>query len=149
MQQIVLTLGENLELENQALLQKDASILTAVDHGDRLIEMQGRLQDAIATGTTVIARYQIDSLDVSLLVPFGKQTGLSLGFAARGTMTQETYDAAGTLQGRQASPFALTFAVRRATGARWLNVAVLPYGATPDRGPAMGRASRPTLAGLP
>jgi Na+-translocating ferredoxin:NAD+ oxidoreductase RnfD subunit len=129
MQQVVLTLAENLELENQALLQKDASILSAVDHGDRLTEMQGRLDQAVATGTTVIARYQFDTLDASLLEPFGKQSGLSLGFAARGTMTQETYDAAGTLQARATSPFELTFAVRRATGARWLNVAVLPPGA--------------------
>jgi hypothetical protein len=30
---------------------------------------------------------------------------------------------------RQSSPFTQTFAMRRATGARWLNVAVLP--ATP------------------
>ena len=37
---IVLTLAENLELENQALLRRDASILPAVDHGDRLSEMQ-------------------------------------------------------------------------------------------------------------
>ena len=39
-QAIALTLAENLELENQALLRGDASILTAVDHGDRLKEMQ-------------------------------------------------------------------------------------------------------------
>jgi hypothetical protein len=30
------------------------------------------------------------------------------------------------LRARVATPFELTFAVRRATGARWLNVAVLP-----------------------
>ena len=41
-----MTLAENLELENQALLRKDGSILTAVDHGDRLAEMQARLQEA-------------------------------------------------------------------------------------------------------
>ena len=128
MQAVVLALAENLELEEQALLRKDASILVAVDHGDRLIEMQGRLDQAIATGTTVIDRYQIDALDVSLLVPFGKQTGLSLGFAARGTVTDETYDAAGAVQGRETAPFAQTFVMRRATGARWLNVAVLPPG---------------------
>jgi hypothetical protein len=63
---------------------------------------------------------------VSLLVPFGKQDGLSLGLAARGTMIQETYDAAGNLLSRTSSSFAQTFAMRRATGARWLNVAVLP-----------------------
>jgi hypothetical protein len=129
MQQVVLTLAENLELESQALLRKDPSILPAVDHGDRLAEMQRRLDDAVASGTTVIARYQFDALDASLLEPFGKQSGLSLGLAGRGTMTQETYDAAGTLQKVETSPFELMFAVRRATGARWLNVAVLPPGA--------------------
>ena len=68
---------------------------------------------------------------MSLLVPFGKQTGLSLGLAATGTKTEETYDAAGVLVGSQSEPFDLTFAMRRATGARWLNVAVLPAGAAP------------------
>ncbi len=128
MQEIVLTLGENLDLENQALLRHDPSILTAVDHGDRLAEMQDRLQRAVETGTTVIGRYQFDTMDVSLLVPFGKQDGLSLGFASKGTLTQETYDASGTLQSSRKIPFDLTFALRRATGDRWLNVAVLPPG---------------------
>jgi hypothetical protein len=41
-------------------------------------------------------------------------------------MTVETYDAVGALQARMSSAFDLTFAMRRATGARWLNVAVLP-----------------------
>jgi hypothetical protein len=125
-QEIMLTLAENLELENQALLRHDESILTAVDHGDRLNEMQGRLRSAVASGTTMISRYRIEAATVSLLVPFGAQDGLSLGFDARGTVVQETYDAAGVLQAQQTSPFAQTFVVRRATGARWLNVAVLP-----------------------
>jgi Na+-translocating ferredoxin:NAD+ oxidoreductase RnfD subunit len=129
MQEVVLALAQNLALEEQALLRKDPSILVAVDHGDRLIEMQGRLDQAIATGTTVVDRYKIDGLDVSLLEPFGKQTGLSLGFAARGTVTRETYDAAGSVTGSESAPFSQTFVMRRATGARWLNVAVLPYGA--------------------
>ena len=128
-QQIVLTLAENLELENQALLRTDESILTAVDHGDRLKEMQGRLQDAASRGQTVIAHYRFDSIRMTLVVPFGVQTGLSLGFESRGTVTEETYDAAGSLLGRQTSPFAKTFVMRRATGDRWLNVAALPPGA--------------------
>ncbi|HEX2784614.1 MAG TPA: hypothetical protein VHN36_13595 [Ilumatobacteraceae bacterium] len=125
-QGLVLTLAENLEIENQALLQADPTILTAVDHGDRLDEMRARLSDSVATGTTVIQRYQIDHVNVTLLVPFGKQDGLSLGMQSRGTVTEETYDAAGHLQARTSSPFAKTFAIRRATGGRWLNVAVLP-----------------------
>ena len=71
---------------------------------------------------------------MSLLVPFGAQDGLSLGFDARGTVVQETYDAAGASRRQQTSPFAQTFVVRRATGARWLNVAVLPPGRGADRG---------------
>jgi Na+-translocating ferredoxin:NAD+ oxidoreductase RnfD subunit len=140
MQEVVVTLAQNLELENQALLRHDETILPAVDHGDRLVEMQGRLRDAEATGTAVIAHYQFDTLNVSLLVPFGRQDGLSLGLAARGTMISETYDAAGTLQARQSSPFALTFAMRRATGARWLDVAVLPAKAGTQVEPESGRS---------
>jgi hypothetical protein len=131
MQGIVLTLAENLELESQALLRHDPAILPAVDHGDRLAQMQDRLNEAIATGTTTIARYRFDSMHVSLLVPFGVQTGLSLGFTATGTVTSLTYDANGALQSQEASPFTLTFAMRRATGARWLLVGVLP---TPPTG---------------
>jgi hypothetical protein len=128
-EELVLMLVENLELENQALLQADETILTAVDHGDRLEEMQGRLRDAVASGTTTIARYQIDTVAMALVVPFGVQTGLSIGLDSRGTVFEETYDAAGVMQSRESSPFELTFVMRRATGARWLNVAVLPPGA--------------------
>ena len=128
-QEILVTLAENLALENQALLRSDGEILTAVDHGDRLKEMQGRLRDARTSGQTVIAHYRFDGVRVILIVPFGVQTGVSLGFESRGTVTEETYDATGALQTRQTSPFALTFAMRRATGGRWLNVAVLPPGA--------------------
>ena len=130
-QQIVLTLAENLELETQALLRDDTAVLEAVDHGDRLEQMQGRLLDARATGTTVIERYQIDDVHVTLLVPFGRQDGLSLGLESTGTVTTETYDEAGKLQSSDSSPFASTFVLRRATGGRWLNVAQLPLDAAP------------------
>jgi Na+-translocating ferredoxin:NAD+ oxidoreductase RnfD subunit len=126
MEEVLVTLARNLELENQALLRRDEAILVAVDHGDRLAQMQSRVRDAAASGTTVTAHYQFDSIDVSLLVPFGAQTGLSLGLAGRGTVTEETHDADGTVLSRQSEPFELTFAMRRATGARWMNVAVLP-----------------------
>jgi hypothetical protein len=126
MDAVVVTLAQNLELENQALLRRDESILPLVDHGDRLIEMQATLADAQATGTTVLRHYDFDSIDVSLLVPFGQQSGLSLGLRGRGMLTEDIVDAAGNLLSRQVVPFENTFAMRRATGARWLNVAVLP-----------------------
>jgi len=125
---VAVTLSQNLELENRALLERDEALLHAVDHGDRLDEMTARLREAAATGATTIAHYRFDSMEVSLLVPFGQQTGLSLGLASRGSVTRETYDAAGALQSSTTTPFDLVFAMRRATGARWLNVAVLPAG---------------------
>jgi hypothetical protein len=127
--EIVLTLVENLQLENQALLDADASILEAVAHGDRLDEMRSRLRDGVEAGTMRLERYEIDDVHVTLLVPFGRQDGLSLGLESRGEMTTETYDADGNLQARESSPFAQTFVMRRATGDRWLNVAVLPVSA--------------------
>jgi Na+-translocating ferredoxin:NAD+ oxidoreductase RnfD subunit len=127
-QEIVLTLAENLELENQALLRRDETILPAVDHGDRLVEMKDRLAETTSSGDTVVEHYRFDSLDMRLIEPFGVQTGLSLGLDARGTMTEETYDAGGTLRGSREQPFAVTFVMRRATGDRWLNVGVLPAG---------------------
>ena len=125
-QEVVVTLAENLELENQALLRGDATILDAVDHGDRLVEMQGRLRQAEASGVIAIDRYRIDTVHISLLLPFGMQDSLSLGLASRGEVVRETYDAAGRLLSQQAAPFERTFVMRRATGERWLNVAVLP-----------------------
>ncbi len=122
---VVVTLAQNLEIERLALLSGNADLLTAVDHGDRLAEMRARLEAARASGTTTVERYHFDSFDASLLVPFGQQTGLSLGLTARGTLVRETYQA-GTLERTSEEPFDLTFAVRRATGARWLNVGVLP-----------------------
>ena len=128
-QALVLTLAENLELENQALLRGDDSILTAVDHGDRLDEMRDRLQGAGDTGRTTIDRYAIDDVAIRLIVPFGRQDGLSMGLDSTGSVTHETYDASGALVGTETTPFEQTFVMRRATGGRWLNVAVLPPGA--------------------
>jgi len=140
MEAIVVRLAENLDLESQALLRHDPSILSGVDHGDRLAEMQARLQAAVASGQTTIEQYRFDALDVSLLQPFAVQSGLSLGFGARGAVTEQTYDATGALVAEHTAPFASTFAVRRATGARWLNVAVLP---TPGGSGTVSGVSRP------
>ena len=125
-QQIVLTLAENLQLERQAVQRGDAALLEAVDHGDRLDEMRRRIQDAAAGGATVVEHYEIDDVNITLVVPFGRQAGLSLGLESRGTVTTETYDADGDLRSRSSAPFATSFVMGRPTGGRWLNVAVLP-----------------------
>lgn len=129
-QQLLVTLAQNLEIENQALLGQDQGVLTAVDHGDRLAQMQAMVAAIPRSGQCVVSHYHFDAVTVRLLVPFGVQSGLSLGFDSTGTVTQQTYDLTGHLVSEQTVPFSQTFAIRRATGARWLTVAALPYGAS-------------------
>ena len=124
MQPVAISLAQNLELENLALLRRDGALLTAIDHGDRLVQMRGQLERAASDGITV-RHYAFAAIDVSLLVPFGRQDGLSLGLSGRGTLTEERYDASGRLLSTRSSPFDLTFATRQATGSRWMLVAVL------------------------
>jgi hypothetical protein len=124
-QEIVLALAENLELEHQALRLGDAALLPVADHGDRLDELRRRLDDA-NDGTRVAERYSIKDVRITLVVPFGRQTGLSLGLESRGTLTTETFRSDGDLVSRSSSPFAKSFVLGRPTGGRWLNVAVLP-----------------------
>ncbi|HEX6868916.1 MAG TPA: hypothetical protein VF119_08925 [Candidatus Limnocylindrales bacterium] len=127
-QAILLTLAENLELEREALLRGDSEVIRAVDHGDRLAEMEGRLADAATSGRLNVERYAFDDVNVTLIVPFGVQSGLSLGLESRGTATTETYDETGTLVDSTSVPFEGTFVMRQALGDRWMNVGLLPYG---------------------
>ncbi len=90
--------------------------------------MQTALERSRETGTTSVSHYTFDAIDVSLLVPFGRQDGLSLGLTGRGTVLREQYDAGGNRVRADSEPFHLTFAMRQATGARWMLVAVLPPG---------------------
>jgi Na+-translocating ferredoxin:NAD+ oxidoreductase RnfD subunit len=126
MHEVVVALSQNLALESRALLERDEELLAAIDHGDRLDEMRARLDEAVATGTTTVQRYAFDAINVTLLVPFGQQTGLSLGLTGHGTAVTERYDAAGTLTDSETRSFELTFAMRQATGDRWMLVGVLP-----------------------
>jgi hypothetical protein len=123
---IVLTLAENLALETQAMLEQDGALLEAITHGDRLEAMQARLADAQRTGQTIVESHDIDDVRVTLLVPFGRQDGLSLGMIATGVRTTEVRDSSGTVISSTTAPFETMWAMRRATGARWLTIAELP-----------------------
>jgi len=127
---LLVTLAQNLEVENQALLKQDPALLALVSHGARLAQMQAQVAGIPAAGKIVVSHYRFDAVTVRLLVPFGAQTGLSLGFDSTGSVVQQTYDLSGKLLSEQTVPFSQTFALRRATGARWLTVAALPYGAS-------------------
>ena len=113
-------------MEHEALRRGDAALLPAVDHGDRLDGLRRRIHAATTSGTRTAEQYSIDDVHITLVIPFGRQTGLSLGLESRGTVTTETYDGDGNLVSRSSSPFAQSFVMGRPTGGRWLNVAVRP-----------------------
>ena len=75
-QEIVLTLAENLELENQALLRHDA---THPHRGRSRRPAQGDAGPAadarVASGTTTIARYRIERDDVRCSCRSASRTG--------------------------------------------------------------------------
>ena len=125
-QAIVLTLAENLALEKQAILEGDDALLTAITHGDRLDAMRSRLNESTNIGRTVTDDYTIDRVRVTLLVPFGRQDGLSLGMISEGTVTTEIRNSNGEVVSTSTAPFETMWAMRRATGSRWLTVAELP-----------------------
>ncbi len=105
-QALAITLAENLEIEAEALRGADRRMLAAVDHGDRLDEMLGRLDDAVAFGATTVASYTFDSLRLVPIDAAGEQTGLALGFEAQGTVEEIAYDDDGNETGRANEPYA-------------------------------------------
>ena len=119
-QEIGVTLAENLETETQALQEADKGLLSAVDFGDRLREMQQRFDDAITAGTTDVDTYAFDSLHIGSVIRAPGQGALSLGVEARGTLEEITYDADGIRTARTSSPFSITFVLAAPTGDRWL-----------------------------
>jgi hypothetical protein len=124
-QAIALTLAENLEVEAQALRRGERSLLPSVDNGPHLTSMQQRVDDVIETGRAVVPHYAFDELHVVLVHSAG-QSGLSLGFEARGTVEEVTYGVDGSARSRTTSPFARTFVLSRPTGTRWLLVDTQP-----------------------
>jgi hypothetical protein len=121
-QQLAATLAWNLQVEAEALTTGDASLLTAVDHGQRLLD----LQDEIASGERVVPTYQFDSLHLEVVFPGGVQDGPNAGLDAKGTVTEVVHGAGGGQETRPARPFAMTFSLRQMTDGRWLTSDTLP-----------------------
>jgi hypothetical protein len=98
----------------------------AFDHGDRLKELQTRMDAAKASGTTTIERYRFDRLFLTTKL-LKSQTGLGMAFDATGTVTQRHVRRLGTLVSSREAPFDSMFVLRQVFGDdRWFNVGVIP-----------------------
>ena len=124
--ELAIQLAETLLIEGEAMLRGDSSLLVAVDAGDRLVEMQQRIDEALATGVRRVQNYTFESLDLSVVFTNGSQGGPGLGFEARGIVEEIIHDALGVETGRTSSPFESTFVLRQGSGDGWLLVQVLP-----------------------
>jgi hypothetical protein len=121
-QELAATLAWNLQVEAEALATGDASLLPAVDHGQRLED----LEVAIADGERVVPSYRFDSLHLVVVFPGGVQSGPNAGLEATGTVTEVVHGAGGARSTRPARPFATTFALRQFSDGRWLTTDTLP-----------------------
>jgi hypothetical protein len=124
-QGVAVILAENLAIEGEAIREGDGGLLAAADADERLVEMQAKLDEAIATGERVVARYEFDALEVYVAETEEGQAGAALGFEGSGTVAQIVHDAVGVEQSITTSEFALTFVMRQ-LGDRWLIVSTQP-----------------------
>jgi hypothetical protein len=122
---LVISLVENLEVERQALLAADPSLLRSVDHGQRLIAMEDTIETGEVRKERVVPGYEFDSLHLGVVHANGSQGGASLGFAATGTATEVVYDLEGVELRQTSAPFSATFVLGQPTGNRWMLVDVI------------------------
>jgi len=120
---LAVSLAEALAIEADALRRGDTSLLRAADDGERLLEMERKVEIAATRGELVVPEHTFDTLHLDVVFHKGPQGGASLGLGATGTVDSVIYDAAGFEQSRQSEAFATTFVLSQGAGGRWLIVA--------------------------
>lgn len=119
-QQLAATLAWNLQVEAQAIITGDASLLPAVDDGDRLRELETIIEANGSNGNRVTPEYTFDSLHLEVVYPGGLQRGANAGLVASGTVADVTYSASGQQLAVSRKPFEFTFSLRQTTNGHWL-----------------------------
>jgi len=119
---LALGLAQALAVEGEAIRRADTSMLRTANDGERLIEMEGVVEQAATSGVHDVPTHTFDSLHLDVVFTDGPQGGASLGLVAAGTVETITYDAAGEEQDRASEPFSKTFVLQPEVGDRWLIV---------------------------
>jgi hypothetical protein len=117
--ELALTLAENLEVEAIAVGNRDSTLLPFADGGRRLTQMVRRVDEAVATGVVAVPRYRFDSLHAVVIPAVGGQQA-TIGLQAGGTTEWVNYDARGQEQDRVVEPLDSTFVLSPVVGERWL-----------------------------
>ena len=119
-QDLAAQLAFNLEVESEAAMRGDATLLAAVDHGARLQDMQAQIEGSGRDGVRVASSYRFDSLHLIVVFPGGLQSGANAGLVASGTVTEINVSSSGQEGSRSERPFAFTFALRQVRPGHWL-----------------------------
>lgn len=119
-QELAATLAWNLQVEAQAIVTGDASLLPAVDDGARLHDLEVFIEANGSSGNRVAPRYTFDALHLEVVYPGGLQRGANAGMVASGTVAEVTYSPAGRQLSIAHKPFAFTFSLRQTTNGHWL-----------------------------
>jgi len=120
---LAVTLAENLATEAKAIRLADGSLLGAVDAGERLAEMQQRMDEAIATGARPAYEYQFQTLTLRPFESSG-QAGAALALEGAGRRTEVVYSPSGSELSRVVSGFTSVFVLSQVAGDRWLLIEV-------------------------
>jgi hypothetical protein len=123
---LAVTLAENLAIEEEAVRTADGGLLGSSDGGERLDEMQARLDAAIATGDRWADDYRFESLSLRIHEAAEGQASAGLVFDGEGMVDRVLYDPTGVEQDRVSERFDLSFVLRQLAGDRWLIVDVVP-----------------------
>jgi hypothetical protein len=125
-QDLAETLAWNLQVEAEALVTGDPSLLPAVDDGERLDDLEAAIAAADTSGERVVPTYHFDSLHLVVVFPGGLQRGANAGLVAEGMMSEVVHTADGAQLTRPERPFSMTFSLRPTTDGRWLTTDTLP-----------------------
>jgi hypothetical protein len=122
---VAMNLAENLVIEAEAVRTADGSLLALSNGGNRLDEMQKRLDTAIATGDRWADEYRFETLTMRIHEAAEGQTSAGLVLEATGVQDRVLYDTSGVEQSRESEPFATDFVLRQLADDRWLIVDVV------------------------
>lgn len=121
---IALVFAENLATEAEALRRADGGMLAGVATGDRLVQLQRRLDEAITTGVRRAHEYRFDSIHIAVAERPEGQSSAGLSVRATGTRDVVVFDALGNETSRDTEGYTADFMLRQVAGDRWLIAAV-------------------------
>lgn len=117
----------NLQVEAEAVATGDAGLLTAVAHGQRLIDMAAAVEAGLA-GAPVVATYRFDTIALSVVFPGGLQSGPNAGVTVTGTIVETTLGPGGAPDASSERALSTMFTLRRTSDGTWLTTGTLPTG---------------------